>query len=108
MLTARLLDPVALFRAYLVALSQLLQEHTKSSIARRNSGDSVSLGEVVGLARNICGREIRNTQLSIEELEKPLTESLDVGEKFYYELLLAVALGRMSSELTLNDLCSDI
>ncbi|KAJ5546901.1 hypothetical protein N7494_004486 [Penicillium frequentans] len=74
----------------------------------RISGDRLSLGEVVQLARDICGREIRTTQMSVEELEAILAGSLEIGERFYYQLLLAVALGRMNFEPTLNELCSDI
>ncbi|KAJ5802369.1 uncharacterized protein N7503_004819 [Penicillium pulvis] len=74
----------------------------------RISGDRLSLGEFVHLARDICGKEIRTTQMSVEELEVILSGSLEVGERFYYQSLLAVALGRMNFEPTLNELCSDI
>lgn len=74
----------------------------------RIAGDRLSLGDVVQLARDICGREIGITQMSVEELEVILAGSLDIGERFYYQLLLAIALGRMNFEPTLNELCSDI
>ena len=71
-------------------------------------GDRLSFGEVVELAKTVCGKELHVTNLSVEDLEGLLEGGLDDGERFYYQLLLAVAVGRMDFEPTLNELCPGV
>lgn len=71
-------------------------------------GDKVTFTEVVELAKTICGRDIHIKVMPIEDLEGLLRGNLSTGERFYYQLLLAIATGRMVFEPTLNDLCPDI
>jgi nucleoside-diphosphate-sugar epimerase len=74
----------------------------------RIAGDTLTFTEVIQLVKNICGKDLRITHMSVENLQELLKGDRDSGERFYYQLLLAVALGRMDFEPTLNDLCPDI
>lgn len=71
-------------------------------------GDKLSLTEVTLLAKTICGKDLQITNLPVENLEELLQGNLEDGERFYYQLLLAIALGRMDFEPTLNNLCPGI
>jgi len=71
-------------------------------------GDKLSLNEVAQLAKTICGKDLQITHMPAENLEKLLQGNPDEGERFYYQLLLAIALGRMDFEPTLNNLCPGV
>jgi nucleoside-diphosphate-sugar epimerase len=71
-------------------------------------GDRVTFAEVAELAKTICGRDLHIKVMPIEKLEGLLQGNISSGERFYYQLLLAIATGRMDFEPTLNDLCPDI
>lgn len=71
-------------------------------------GDKLSLNEVVQLAKTVCGKDLRITYMSVENLEGLLQGKLDEGERFYYQLLLGIATGRVDFEPTLNSLCPSI
>lgn len=71
-------------------------------------GDRLTFAEVVELAKTICGRDLHIKVIPIENLEGLLQGNTSSGERFYYQLLLAIAAGRMDFEPTLNDLCPDI
>ncbi|GAD95780.1 hypothetical protein MYCGRDRAFT_108162 [Paecilomyces variotii No. 5] len=75
----------------------------------RIAGDRLTFTEVVELVKEICGKDLHITTLSVEDLEGILNSgNLDVGERFYYQLLLSIALGRTDFEPTLNNLCPHI
>lgn len=71
-------------------------------------GDRLSFMEVVVLVKEICGRDLRVINIPTAELSKILESRQDVGERFYYQLLLAIALGRMDFEPTLNERVPDV
>ncbi|OBT42485.1 hypothetical protein VE00_07922 [Pseudogymnoascus sp. WSF 3629] len=71
-------------------------------------GDKLSFVDVAHLVKTICGQDLRITCISVEELSTILEGEQSVGERFYYQLLLAVAQGRMDFQPTLNDLFPDI
>jgi uncharacterized protein YbjT (DUF2867 family) len=71
-------------------------------------GDRLSFVEAAKLVETICGQDLRITPISLEDLSSVLKNEQSVGERFYYQLLLAIANGRMDFEPTLNDLCPDI
>ncbi|KAJ5460292.1 uncharacterized protein N7458_001844 [Penicillium daleae] len=70
-------------------------------------GDRLSFAEVVGLANEVCGKQLRVTEIHVEELEELLGGNLEVGERFYYQLLLSAALGRMDFDHLTNPLFPD-
>ncbi|RFU29712.1 hypothetical protein B7463_g6641, partial [Scytalidium lignicola] len=71
-------------------------------------GDKLSFIEVAHLVKTICGKDLRATYVSIEELSATLEGERDVGKRFYYQLLSAIAQGRMDFKPTLNGLFSDV
>ncbi|KAL1886321.1 hypothetical protein Plec18167_000251 [Paecilomyces lecythidis] len=75
----------------------------------RIAGDIVTFNEVVQLVKGICGKDLNITMLSVKDLEGILNgDNLDVGERFYYQLLLSIALGRTDFEPTLNSFCPHV
>lgn len=73
----------------------------------RIAGDRLSLSDVVNLA-TICGVDLDVTGLPVEKLEEVLSGELEQGERFYYQLLLANAVGRMDFEPNSDDLFNNI
>lgn len=71
-------------------------------------GDKLSFIDVADLVKTICGRDLRVTRISSEEILRTLEGEQSASERFYYQLLLSIAIGRLDFEPTLNDLCPDI
>jgi hypothetical protein len=74
----------------------------------RIAGDRLSLSDVVELASTVCGVDLDVTKLPVEGLVEILSAELEEGEKFYYQLLLAIAVGRMNFEPNSEDIFNDI
>ena len=71
-------------------------------------GDKLSFIDVALLVKEICGLDLHITYISSEELLATLEDKHSTSERFYYQLLLSIAIGRLDFESTLNDMCPDI
>ncbi|GIK05565.1 hypothetical protein Aspvir_009678 [Aspergillus viridinutans] len=58
-------------------------------------GDRITFTEVAELAKSRCGRDIQIKVMPTENLKGLLRGNMSSDERFYYQLLLAIATGRM-------------
>ena len=66
-------------------------------------GDRISGNELVELVKKVTGRALTVTRVPVTEISGTLQKpELDFGYRFYYQLLDAIAKGRIDFEATLN------
>jgi uncharacterized protein YbjT (DUF2867 family) len=71
-------------------------------------GDKISFNEIPNLVKKVTGRELEIKRISAKDSEAVIAGETDFFTKFYYQLLLAIAQGRMDFDATVNQRLPEI